>query len=153
MVQLRRSSWPTISLVIVLLALIVAGSATAWYGYSAAEDSGPAGQPAAAGTPAEASSDPGVTACRQMADGINPATGEPNKPGGKLSKSEYRKLRDAFDSSEHGDIRKAGTAFADTIWRMSEADESDQWQHIEPLTNAMTKVTAACAAHGVVITS
>lgn len=94
--------------------------------------------------------DPGITACRSLADMT--ARERQGEGGAELTESRYRELREQFAASEHDRIREHGTALVDIAWEVSRMKGSGSLgalAYLGPMGTHISGLKTACANEGV----
>jgi hypothetical protein len=105
----------------------------------------------AVGTPiliSQLKTDSGVTACRTAA---KPATPENTQPD--MARAINRTVRGQFAGAGDADLRTAGGHYVDAVDSMLAPYGTDPRPGTDPVPTAWTKLTQACAKHGVKLPS
>lgn len=99
------------------------------------------------------SPDTGVQACEAMREN---ADKQQSGEDASMTASEYREIRKVFMSSNHEELRDAGTRFIDVSWQLASKgkqapSEGAVLMYGAELISAYTDLVGACAAQGVEI--
>ncbi|WP_204036387.1 hypothetical protein [Micromonospora qiuiae] len=98
--------------------------------------------------------DPGVAACKAMADGKQADGSAKTSDDDKLTEAEYREVRKVFEDSRHDKIREHGTALMDIVWQVDQLPEDQEFgalAFLAPMGTHISGLQTACADQGVIV--
>jgi hypothetical protein len=98
--------------------------------------------------------DPGVAACKAMAEGKDPNGTTKGSGDITFSEAEYRETRKLFEDSRYEDIRRHGTALVDIAWQISQlpkGQEMGAYAFLASAGAATAGLQTACADQGVIV--